>query len=183
MASNYNENELKRLQEDAARRVRDMQERSQRSVGHDSSGTAHNSSYENSGNSRGRSPSGSGGMNMPSFTRPPEQPRQDMPRHEQTRHEPAPPHHTPQQHHNTQSRRSEGGILSQLMGAAGSLFGNLGGGGLGGLGAGLKSSPLGGILKGLSLDGDMSIILMVLLMISGEEVDELLVMALIYIML
>ena len=144
----YDENELRRLQNDAARRVQDMQDRSRRP-----NGGGRKDHYV--GNVRTER------MNMPGFG-------QGAPRDSRApepRHEPEP------------SKPSSNGLLSQLFGRGKGI-----GGLLGGKGGGMDLSNLIN-LKGLKLDGDLSLVLMIVLMMSGEEVDELLLMALIYIML
>ena len=175
MPQNYDDQELRRLQDDAARRVRDMQDRSRRTVqqsqdparssasvpaqgrgGH--SGTARSERYQMQGFPRSGTAS-HGGASRGGPSR-----REESAPADRREHSPA-----------ASERRSNGGLLSQLFG----------GGGLGGKGIGGKGFDLSNLinLKGFKLDGDLSLIIMVVLLVAGEEVDELLLMALIYIML
>jgi len=148
----YDENELRRLQSDAARRVQDMQQRSRR-ASHEPERTAARENMPPSGGRRSDPHTGNvrtERMNMPGFGRGGERHREE-------------PQIPPPQ------KPAKNGLLSQLFGH-------------GGKSGGFDLSKIIN-LKGLSLDGDLSLILTIVLMISGEEVDELLLMALIYIML
>ena len=137
MAADYSKSELERMQREAVRRVKDMQEKA-RNPGRN----AH---------SGGRDASAYAAMpSMPHFLRPPERDEHSTP--------PSEPEHrrdgAAHTDRNLPAKKTKGFDLLNMLN-----------------------------LKSLQMDADRSIVLMLLTLLSGEETDELLLLALMYIML
>ena len=192
MATDH-QSELERLQSEAVKRVRDMQERAQRSLnGSQRNQHAYTRAEEqrqpaddrqNNGNTgAGRIPTSYPG-NMPvqqwrfnERTQPVPENRQNGPsahngnreaRHMQQRSPDPPrepPRHAPEPHETREPPRQKGFF------SGGKLTGGL---------DLLKMFNL----KNMNLDSDSTLILLLLVMLSGEEADHLLLLALVYILL
>ncbi len=134
MAVEFNKSDLERMQNDAVRRVRDMQARAQQRVGGQQQ------------NERENPP-------------PKKEPSSQKPQH--------------RDQHNSQNNSS----IGKGLGGLASMFSS-----------GNKDKSSNSILnlinlKGLDLDGDTSLIALMILLLSSDKGDELLMLALVYILL
>lgn len=137
-SSGYSESELMQMQQDAIRRVREMQERAQRTL----AGDEWNSSTP------------------PSL--PPETQATSEPEQIPTEQVSPPPQRENRQHNN-------GPLAGLNLGNLGSLF------------SGRTSSPISGLLSWAG--GDRMIILLLMVLLMGEDTDQTLLMALFYLLI
>jgi len=147
VTADYSRAELERMQAEAVRRVRDMQERARKSVG-----GAPAYEQRNKGQPTDVREERSGGRGVPPHGQS-NRPSYGPARHaaHEERHEETPPEHRPPQ---KQPAKSGGFNLLNMLN-----------------------------LKNLNLEGDRTLILLLLVLLAGEETDTMLLLALLYIML